>query len=356
MIEDTGFSEFRAMTFPRNVIVGHDTLPEIPNMCEQFGFAKDGMIITGDNTYKAAGRTVKEYMEDSGYDMHVQFTGNATLANVEDVVSAGKETKSKFILAVGGGSKIDIAKMVAKQMRIPFISVPTSVAHDGIASGRASLKSDMGPKSVDAVVPMGILADSAIIYKSPYRYLVSGCADVISNITALKDWDFARRIKNEPFSKTAYALSEMSANTIIDNSKLIKPGLEESVHIALNPIIISGVSMAVAGSSRPTSGAEHMFSHALDILHPGRAMHGEQCGVGSIMMMYLHGGDWMRIRNALKDIGAPTCAKERGLKDEDIIDALVEAPNIRKDRFTILGDNGLDREVAEVVAKTTMVI
>ena len=72
MIEDTGFSEFRAMTFPRNVIVGHDTLPEIPNMCEQFGFAKNGMIITGDNTYKAAGRTVKEYMEDSGYDMHVQ--------------------------------------------------------------------------------------------------------------------------------------------------------------------------------------------------------------------------------------------------------------------------------------------
>lgn len=172
----------------------------------------------------------------------------------------------------------------------------------------------------------------------------------------MKDWDFARRIKNEPFSKTAYALSEMSANTIIDNSKLIKPGLEESVHIALNPIIISGVSMAVAGSSRPTSGAEHMFSHALDILHPGRAMHGEQCGVGSIMMMYLHGGDWMRIRDALKDIGAPTCAKDLGLKDEDIIDALVEAPNIRKDRFTILGDNGLDREVAEVVAKTTMVI
>ena len=183
-------------------------------MCEQFGFAKDGMIITGDNTYKAAGRTVKEYMEDSGYDMHVQLTGNATLANVEDVVSAGKETKSKFILAVGGGSKIDIAKMVAKQMRIPFISVPTSVAHDGIASGRASLKSDMGPKSVDAVVPMGILADSAIIYKSPYRYLVSGCADVISNITALKDWDFARRIKNEPFSKTAYALSEIMHSQI----------------------------------------------------------------------------------------------------------------------------------------------
>ena len=131
--------------------------------------------------------------------------------------------------------------------------------------------------------------------------------------------------------------------------------MEESVWIAMKPIIISGIAMAVAGSSRPTSGSEHMFSHALDILHPGSAMHGEQCGVGSIMMMFLHGGDWMSIRNALKNIGAPVNAEQLGLKPEDVIDALVEAPNIRKDRFTILGV-GIDRETAEVVAKTTMVI
>jgi glycerol-1-phosphate dehydrogenase [NAD(P)+] len=202
---------------------------------------------------------------------------------------------------------------------------------------------------------MGILADTKIIAKSPYRYLASGCADVISNKTALMDWEFARRLRNEPFSSSAYALAELSANTIIENSKNIKPGLEESTWIAMKPIIISGIAMAVAGSSRPTSGSEHMFSHALDILHPGNAMHGEQCGVGAIMMMFLHGGDWMSIRNALKDIGAPVNAEQLGLTADDIIDALVEAPNIRKDRFTILGV-GIDRETAEVVARTTMVI
>lgn len=55
--------------------------------------------------------------------------------------------------------------------------------------------------------------------------------------------------------------------------------------------------MCIAGSSRPTSGSEHMFSHALDVLHPGKALHGEQCGVGCIMMMNLHGGDWKAIRD-----------------------------------------------------------
>lgn len=355
MIDYDSFSKAKDMIFPRDILVGHDTLSQVARMCEDFNFRKSGMIITGDSTYKSAGKAVEEYMKDGGFDISVHKTGTATLANVNASIDEIKERKAKFILAVGGGSKIDISKLVAKECKIPFISIPTSAAHDGIASGRASLKLDMGPKSIDAVSPMGIIADTSVISKAPFRYLASGCADVISNKTALMDWEFARRLRNEPFSSSAFALAELSANTIIENSKNIRAGLEESTWIAMKPIIISGIAMAVAGSSRPTSGSEHMFSHALDILHPGNAMHGEQCGVGTIMMMFLHGGDWMAIRNALKDIGAPVNAKQLGLSDEDIIDALVEAPNIRKDRFTILGV-GIDRETAEVVARTTMVI
>jgi len=114
--------------------------------------------------------------------------------------------------------------------------------------------------------------------------------------------------------------------------------------------------MAVAGSSRPTSGSEHMFSHILDKIAPGKALHGEQCGVGSIMMMYLHGGDWKRIRAALQQIGAPTTAKELGVSNDQLIEALVHAHEIRKDRYTILGDRGLTRDAAERLATITNVI
>jgi len=353
---DDDFERAKRMIFPRSVLLGHDILDQVVNVCEEFKFPRSGLIVTGDDTYKAAGKTVQEYMKDAKYDIHVHRTGNSTFANADKIVADAKETHSKFILAVGGGSKIDLSKIASNKLNIPFISVPTSAAHDGIASGRASMKSDVGPLSVDAVVPMAIVADTHVISRSPYRLLASGCADVISNLTAIMDWEFARRLKNEEFSRSAEALSRYSSETIIENSKLIRPDFEESVWIAMRPIIISGITMSVAGSSRPTSGAEHMFSHALDILHPGTALHGEQCGVGSIMMMYLHGGDWMKIRNALEDIGAPVNAKQLGLRPDDVIDALVEAHKIRKDRFTILGDRGLSKETAETVARTTMVI
>ncbi len=355
-MQDSPFTKYRSMIFPRNVFVGHDVLGRVPDVCQEFDFERSGLLVSGDTTYKKAGKAVKEYMEDGDYHIDVHLTGEATFENLDVLLREAREFKSRFILGVGGGSKIDICKMAAKELDIPFVCIPTSAAHDGVASGRASMKGNCGPKSVDAVVPLAVVADTKVIVEAPYRLLASGCADVISNSTALMDWEFAHRLRNEEFSRSARALSEYSAETIIENSELIRPGLEESVWISIRPIIISGISMSVAGSSRPTSGAEHMFSHALDLLYPTRALHGEQCGVGTIMMMYLHGGDWRRIQEALRAIGAPITASELGYDADQIVEALVKAHQVRSDRFTILGDRGLSPEAAERVATITQVI
>ncbi|MFI5414365.1 MAG: iron-containing alcohol dehydrogenase, partial [Candidatus Lutacidiplasmatales archaeon] len=109
-------------------------------------------------------------------------------------------------------------------------------------------------------------------------------------------------------------------------------------------------------SSRPCSGSEHLFSHALDQAGKHPSLHGEQCGVGAIMMMYLHGGDWERVRRALRTIGAPITARELGVSPEDVVEALVQAHAIRPERYTILGDNGLTREAATRLAGVTGVI
>ncbi|MFQ5961785.1 MAG: NAD(P)-dependent glycerol-1-phosphate dehydrogenase, partial [Candidatus Methylomirabilales bacterium] len=99
-----------------------------------------------------------------------------------------------------------------------------------------------------------------------------------------------------------------------------------------------------------------LFSHALDRLAQQPALHGEQVGVGTIMMMYLQGGDWEEIRDALTVIGAPTTAKALGISPKEITEALVHAHEVRPDRYTILGDKGLSPEAADHVATLTGVI
>jgi glycerol-1-phosphate dehydrogenase [NAD(P)+] len=147
----------------------------------------------------------------------------------------------------------------------------------------------------------------------------------------------------------------MTAKLITEGADKIKPGLEKSTRLVAKALFSTGVAISIANSSRPASGSEHLFSHALDKIAKKPALHGEQCGVGAIMMMELHGGDWTFIRDALNKVKAPTTAKELGISPEEIIEALTIAHTIR-DRYTILGDRGLSREAAEQLALNTEVI
>ncbi len=351
-----GFTKTRAMNFPRQVLAGHDCIGQIGDMCENFGLKGTALIVTGPTTGALAAHHVKDALVQKKYDVQQVEVGVATQQNLVKVEEIAKDVKASFLLGVGGGSKIDLAKLASANLKMPFISVPTSASHDGLASPRASIKDGGNSLSLNASVPLGVIADTALIVKAPYRLLASGCADVISNTTAVLDWELAVRLRTEDFSSSAANLARYAAESIIDNAAGIKPNLEESVWVAIRPIIISGISMAVAGSSRPTSGSEHMFSHLLDKIAPGKALHGEQCGVGSIMMMYLHGGNWQRLRDALQMVGAPTSSKELGVSEDQLIEALVHAHEIRKDRYTVLGDRGLTPDAAQRLARITKVV
>ena len=348
------FMKEKMVEFPRNVIAGHDVLHSVREICVNIHAGTSGTIITGEHTDVAAGRAVKDYLQ--GYDIDTCITGNATAENIAEVENRILEYGSTFVLAVGGGSKIDIAKIACMHLNLPFISIPTSAAHDGIASNRASLKTEGGSQSIEGASPMGVVADTEIIFKAPYRTLASGCADVLSNFSSLHDWKLAYNLKDEEFSRSAYSFALFAAESMMEATDYIRPNLEESVWLAIKPIIVSGISMSIARSSRPTSGSEHMISHTIDMMYPGRAMHGEQCGVASIVTSYLQKGDWEELKHALVKIGAPTKASELNLTDEEFINAVANAHKIRKDRYTILGTRGVPRDVIEDVCIRTGVI
>lgn len=353
---DTPFGKSRSMVFPRSVLAGHGVLRELGNACRQFDFPERGAIVTGAKTALLAGNQAEEILRDAGFDVALVPAREATPAEVARVEAEVRGIGARFLVAAGGGSKIDITKVIAARLKIPFVSVPTSAAHDGISSPRASLHDPEHVTSIEAVVPVGVIADTAVIVQAPFRLLASGCADVLSNVTAVLDWRLAARLRNEEYSSTAATLAEYTAQEIADHAALIKPNLEESVWIAIRPMIVAGIAMSVAGSSRPCSGSEHLFSHALDRAAERPSLHGEQCGVGAIMMMYLHGGDWRKLRTCLHLIGSPTTARELGVSDEQVVEALVAAHRVRPERYTILGDNGLTREAAERLANVTGVI
>lgn len=350
-----GYREPKWMQLPRFIVTGHGTINEVTNVCRKLNYGDNGLVITGKYTKKIAGDIVRDAMDDDGYNVDLEITSGSSMDEVKRIKALASKNDTRYMLGVGGGATIDIAKLASTELGLPFISVPTAASHDGIVSSRASIMHDGKTTSLEADAPMAVVADTEIIADAPYHLLAAGCGDIISNYTAVLDWELAHRLKNESFSEYAAALSRMTAKILVDSAELIKPDLESSARIVVKALVSSGVAMSIAGSTRPASGSEHMFSHALNQVAPVPALHGEQCGVGAIMMMYLHGGDWERIRDALKTIHAPTNADELGIEDKYILEALVLAHTIRPERYTIIG-TGLSHDAAENIARITKVI
>jgi glycerol-1-phosphate dehydrogenase [NAD(P)+] len=347
---------FHHMQLPREVIVGNGTVESVTSVCKRLGLTKSALIIAGSKTFDIAGKSINDSLEEMGTEVNAFLVESATVKDVEAVEERIGILKPQVVFGIGGGTKIDVAKLSSSRQEVSFISVPTTASHDGIASPLSSVKGFEKPYSVMAQAPIAIIADTSIIMRAPWRSTVSGCGDVIAKFTASRDWKLAHDDKNEYFGGYAASLALMSAKHIMENAWRIKPGSEEGLRVLIEALISCGVSMSIAGTSRPCSGSEHLFSHALDLITRNHAMHGEQCGVGTIMMAYLHKANWRRIRNTLVKLGAPTNACDLGVEKEDVITALEMAATIRPDRYTILRRLNLDREACEKLARTTRVI
>lgn len=344
------------MQLPREVVVGNNTLDQIGEICKRLGFQQSALIVMGPKTLEIAGKKVTDILKDTGLSVdHLVVTS----CNIKDIVFVEEkiaDIKPEVVLGIGGGTKIDVAKISSSHKDVPFISVPTTAAHDGIASPLVSLKGLDKPYSLMAQAPMAIVADTNVIINSSYRFTASGCADVLSKLTSVRDWKLAHEVKDEYYGEYAANLALMSAKLMVRNAKEVQAKSEEGLRVLLEALISCGVAMSIAGSSRPCSGSEHLFSHALDQMLPKPALHGEQCGVGAIMMARLHNINWRQVRDTLKRVEAPTTAKELGAEPEQITEALTRAAEIRPDRYTILDERVLTPEAAQKLAKTTGVI
>jgi glycerol-1-phosphate dehydrogenase [NAD(P)+] len=346
--------EPKRIELPREVWMGPRVLTRVADVCRRLCPGRRALIVADSTTFRLVGEEVEEQLKREKFSADHILIKQADMATVAKVKKLAGE-KADFLIGVGGGKCIDVAKLASFQEKMPFVSVPTAASHDGIASSRASIKGGRKPTSIETHAPIAIVADTLVIKRAPHRLLAAGCGDLIANLTAVRDWELAKRLKGEPYSEYAATLSLVSAQIVMDNAEIIRRHTEESVRKVVKALISSSVAMAIAGSSRPASGAEHLFSHALDITAPKPALHGEQCGVGAIMMAYLHGEDWQAIKGALQKIGAPTNARELGIPPKYIVKALTIAHRIRPERYTILRE-GLKHRAAKELAKVTGVI
>src|SRR3954454_1749083 len=172
--------------------------------------------------------------------------------------------------------------------------------------------------------------------------LDTGLGDALSNLSALADWELAERERGERVDGLAAALARSGAESLLH----VDGGLwgDDFLTTLAQALILGGLAMAVAGSSRPCSGADHEVAHAMDALHPGCANHGEQVAIGALFASFLRDDPVLAALDAsLRRHGIPRVPGDIGLCAEQFTQVVERAPATRPERYTILEHLDMDR-------------
>ena len=346
------------MELPRKILIGDGVISQLGSFIMDLDDnASKVAIITGNNVKARAGMPCKSSFFESSLQDSWYIVNDASMDSVNKLQIKIRDSNPDFIIGLGGGRSVDVAKMTAFKLNKPLVSVPTSASHDGISSPFVSIRGTDKPHSVKVNTPIGVLADTRLLSEAPMRLLASGCGDLVAKLTAVKDWEISRDEKNEYFGSYAANLAYMSAKIILDDSQKLLQKNGFGVRTIVEALISAGVAACIAGSSRPCSGAEHLFSHALEyVAGQDCGLHGERVGLGTIMMAKLHGLNWERIVETLENVGAPTKAEQIELNEDQVIRSLLTAQSLRPDRYTILSKLKLNKQSALELAKSVFVI
>ena len=274
----------------------------------------------------------------------------------------GKKLRSgayEAVAGVGGGKTIDVTKFAATMAGIPMVAVATNLAHDGIASPVSSLEHEGGKPSIGVTMPLAVVIDVDYVQAAPAHLVRSGVGDVVSNISAIEDWDLAGRVNGEQVDGMAVTFARVAAEAVLHRPDSIES--DGFLKVLAEGLVLSGMAMTVAGSSRPASGACHEILHAVTQLHPGTSNHGELAGLGALYASYLRVKhlDWPQarleeIRSCLLRHNLPIVPEDVGLDQASFARAVAHAPGTRPGRFTILehlnlSEDEIGRSVADYV-------
>ncbi len=263
-----------------------------------------------------------------------EFIRGGSIQDVIHVESVIKSEQVDFVIGVGGGRILDTVKLACSRTFVPFILVPTSLSHDGILSPVAVIDFGDEIKSIRAIAPSGVVVDITVIENAPQFLNLAGCGDLVSNISALEDWELAAKLRGEKIDYFAFLLSKAGARSIIHSE--YEPFSRGFLKDLAEGLAFSGISMIIAGNSRPASGAEHLISHALDRILKGKNHHGIQAGIVTLFTQRLRGKPTESIKEFYKKIGFPLSPMEIGIDRDLFMEAVKLAPYTRKNRFTIL--------------------
>ena len=305
-------------------------------------------LFWGESIKDLFGTTVSVSLDSSEIKVGHEFVVQES--DIEEIFarSLTLSSRTKAIVAIGGGKAIDYCKYLSFIKKLPLYSVPTIISNDAFCSSNASLIVKGKKKSFQTKLPDGVIVDTDVLSSAPASSLYSGIGELFSKITSLYDWRLAYRRDGEFVNDFALVITYNAVDAFYHYSPKDFKNLE-LIRIIATSLMMTGIAMEIAGSSRPASGSEHLISHAYDRISEKPTLHGIQVGVASYAVSFLQEATHEKLKFIVQDSSFMDFVAERPLSKQDFIDAIKFAPNIKEDFYTILSEKNSISKLVDFV-------
>jgi len=337
------------------IIVRNGILGELTNTLEPFRTGKL-LVISDTNTYGVFGEKVAEHLSQEGFQLKTFIFETPGHALIPDEHAIGRllielEQDTSLILAVGSGVMNDLARIIAYRTGKPFAIAGTAPSMDGYASVVSPLIINGKKNTYPGKYPSAIFADTSIMRYAPMVMIRAGYGDVLGKLTSLAEWKLSNIVNNEYYCDTIAGLVRKGVDRCIESTDGLAARDDKAICHLIEALILTGISMGLAGVSRPASGTEHQLAHYWEVkdIEAGRehALHGNAVGAATVVtaMLYELAADILpegfaypssgRVKELLERIGAFTSPRDLGISRELFEDSLMNAMYLR-DRYSLL--------------------
>jgi len=338
------FNHQHVMSVPRHIAVGGGATGALLSVLQEVSseaIARNVVFVcSGGNTLAYASKLNGLAAEicSSCVTFIYQINGASSESVQKLEAYCSKLNTSPLLVGVGGGSCIDVVKLVAYRRKLPLFIYPTVLSSDCLASPVSVLEDNGRKIRTHASIPDGIFIDTKITALAPRNLILSGVCDLMSNASALLDIElFHENYKDIQF---AQLISQTSISHVLAHKKILIDKSKYQKALAQG-LILSGLSMNFAESSVTASGGEHLVCHALDFLGEGNATHGEQVYLGMLCcnLIRRHLGYptiSKKILNLLESYKIPDKIQNYSITQDGLMAAIRRAPSLRQERKTVL--------------------
>ena len=334
----------RSIEIPAILKIGSGMLNTIGQNLKANGIHRI-VIYFGNGLIDMFGKQVMDSLQEA--DVSVAAYCELDTSKIEDIIELAFSIDSKVqaVVGIGGGKVIDVAKYAAYLRKFQFISVPTSASSDGFSSASASLIVNERRTSVPAAMAYGIIVDTDVLKSAPQKFLYSGIGDLVSKITSLYDWVYEDACGYTVLNDFAMMIAKKAVNSFV---RTPFESITDDLFLRelVDSLAMSGVANEIAGSSAPTSGSEHLISHALDKMLEQPQLHGIQVGIATYLMAVVQDHRYARIDKIFTDTKFWDYVKTLQMKKSDFAAAIDLAPSIKPQRHTYLHEEKY-REMAK---------